>query len=113
MYKSPQSKIGSITETVISIGLDFEYSFSSPIILIALDDIPVSWKNPPFSSKGHMFNSLSGFFKTSPKTMVPKKSEITTGNKNTTKTIFLTAKSKLRIQIPLYLFSDDQIVQDN
>jgi hypothetical protein len=109
MYKSPQSNIESLTEIVISIGLETEYDSCNPLIFIA----PVCTMTFPDDSKGHMSRFLSGSFSTSPKTIVPKKSDATTGNKNTTKAALRTAISKLRTLIPLYLFSNDKIVQYN
>ena len=109
MYKSPQSKKGSLTETVILIGCDFGKLSFNPIILIAPEDTKVFSEN----SKGHISSSRSGDLRTSPKTRLPKNIELTTGNKKTTKTIFRTANSNITPLIPLYLFSNDQSVQDN
>ena len=109
MYKSPQSKIGSDTEIDISIGVDFEYSDSKPIIIIAPEDVV----NPPEKSKGIICNSRSGFFRTSPSTNPPKNTEATAGIKNTAKTTFRTANLNLETIIPLYLFSNGKIVQYN
>ncbi len=109
MYKSPQSKIGSDTEIEISIGAELEYSSCKPIIFIAPEDDT----NLPEKSKGSMSSSLSGFFRTSPSTNPPKSTETIAGIKNTAKTTFCTANLNLGTIIPLYLFSDDKIVQYN
>ena len=109
MYKSPQSKIGSLTETVILIGCELDNLSSNPIIVIAPEGIPILSEN----SNGHISSSRSGDFRTSPRTILPKNIEITTGNKKTTKAMFRTANSNLTALIPLYLFSNDKSVQDN
>ena len=109
MYKSPQSKIGSDIETDISIGLEFEYSSSKPIIFMAPEDVT----NLPEKSKGIMSRSRSGFFRISPRTNPPNNTEMIAGIKNTAKTTFPTANLNLRTIIPLYLFSNDKIVQYN
>lgn len=109
MYKSPQSKIASDTEIEISMGAEFEYSSCKPIIFIDPEEVT----NLPEKSNGGILSSLSGFFKTSPRTNPPKNMEIIAGIKNTTKTTFCTANLNLRTIIPLYLFSNDKIVQYN
>src|SRR3989338_1308989 len=79
MYRSPQSNIGSVTDTWMLIGVVEEYSCCNETIFIeSLCTLFV-----PVVLKGHMFNSLSGSFRTSAITKEPKANDMITGNKNT------------------------------
>src|SRR3989344_8079343 len=79
MYRSPQSNVGSVTDTWMLIDVDEEYSCCNETIFIeslcTLFVVEVL--------KGHIFSSLSGSFRTSAITKEPKANDMITGNKNT------------------------------
>lgn len=70
--------------------------------------------SPPSENlKFHICSDLSGSFSTSAITNVPRNKEMTIGKMKTKKAELLMNSSFLPSRIPLYLFSNDQIVQDN